>query len=219
MRGGAPLREFFVGFGICALAMAGLFSVEWALGAIRIEEVSPDVGGLIRTLGFFTQDAVFQEVLFRGLLLGGMLALFRRPWLAVGLSSILFALMHITGDGASALSVLGNTLDGVLYGAPLVLTGRIWMPIGLHAAWNWAQGPVFRFPVSGVTDYSNLLVHQVAVGNDLITGGAYGPEGGVVAIAFRFVAIALVVLATRQVWAQRRKNSIDVQEEAHVAHK
>lgn len=198
VRGAAPVREFLAGFAICLFAMAALFLAEWALGAIRVQGMSPDVGALLSKLGFFAQDAALQEVVFRTLMLGGMLALTRRPWLAVGLSSLLFGLMHMTGEGASALSVLGNTLDGVLYGAPLIITGRIWMPIGLHAAWNWAQGPVFGFPVSGVGEYSDLLVHQVSVGDHLLTGGAYGPEGGVVALAIRLVAIVTMVLIARR---------------------
>jgi len=60
------------------------------------------------------------------------------------------------------------------------------------------QGPVFGFTASGMSEWSNLLVRQAAVGPDLTTGGAY-VEGSVVVIAFRFVVIALVVLATHRV--------------------
>jgi len=132
--GSTPLRELLVGFGICALAWAGVFLVEWALGAIRVEGVRPEVGGLVSTLGVITANAAFQEVIFRVLMLCGLIALFRRPWLAVGLSAILFGLAHAAADGATALGLASNTLGGVMYGAAFVRTGRIWMPIGLHAA-------------------------------------------------------------------------------------
>ena len=72
------------------------------------------------------------------------------------------------------------------------------MPIGLHAAWNFVQGTLLGFPVSGATDWSVGLVRQAEVGNDLLTGGAFGPEGGLVGITFRLVVIGLVVLATRR---------------------
>jgi membrane protease YdiL (CAAX protease family) len=202
LRGGV-LRELSLAFGICVLAWAGIFLVEWAVGAIRIEGVRPDVVGLISTLGVVTANAAFQEVMFRVLILCGMIALFRRPWLAVGLSSLLFALAHVNSDGLTALGLASNALGGVMYGVAFVLTGRVWMPIALHAAWNWMQGPVLGFTGSGLGEWSNQLVHQSAVGPDLITGGSY-LEGSLVVIAFRFVVIALVVLATARALGSAR---------------
>jgi uncharacterized protein len=195
LRSGVP-RELLLGFGICALAWAGIFLIEWALGAIRIEEVRPDIGALAKTLGILGAYGAYEEVMFRVLILCGMIALFKRPWLAVALSAIMFGLVHLNNPDATALGLASNVLGGVMYGAAFVRTGRIWMPIGLHTAWNWMQGPVFGFNVSGASEWSDKLIHQVAVGPELITGGAYG-EGSVVIIAFRFVVIALVILATR----------------------
>jgi hypothetical protein len=108
-----------------------------------------------------------------------------------------FGLAH-AADGATALGLASNALGGIMYGAAFVRTGRIWMPIGLHAAWSRAQGPVFGFTASGMSEWSSMLVQQAAVGSDLITSGTY-TEGSVVVIAFRFVVVALVVLATRRV--------------------
>ena len=198
LRGGAPLREFFVGFGICALAMAGIFVAEWALGAIRIEGVRPQIETLAANFAFLVLLwAPFEETL-RVLMLNGMRVVFRRTWIAVTMVSVAFGLIHAANDNATALSVTSNTLGGLMYALAFVRTGRIWMPIGLHAAWNFVQGTIFGFPVSGATDWSEGLVRQAEVGSDLLTGGAFGPEGGLVGIAFRFVVIALVILATRQ---------------------
>jgi CAAX protease family protein len=180
LRAGAP-RELLVGFGICVLAWAGIFLVGLALGAIRLEGARPEVGGLIRTLGILTANAAFQEVMFRVLILCGLIALFRRPWLAVGFSAILFGLAHAAADGVTAMGLASNALGGIMYGAAFVLTGRIWMPVGLHAGWNWMQGPVLGFNVSGASEWSGQFVHQVAVGSDLITGGAY-VDGSVIVI-------------------------------------
>ncbi len=198
LRGGV-VHDVLLGFGICALAWAGIFLFEWALGAIRIEEVRPDASGLAKTLGIMSAYGAYEEVMFRVLILCGMIALFRRPWLAVALSSVMFGLVHLNNPDTTALGLASNVLGGVMYGSAFILTGRIWMPIGLHTAWNWMQGPVFGFNVSGASEWSDKLIHQVAVGPELITGGAYG-EGSVVVIAFRFVVIALVVLATRWVY-------------------
>ena len=200
----SAVRQAAVGFGIGALAMTGTFLLEWALGAIRVEAVRPDVAGLVGSLGILTAYAAFEEVLFRVLMLNGMLVVFRRAWPAIALTAVLFGLAHVGNEGATALSVTSNAIGGVMYGLAFVRTRRVWMPLGLHLAWNWVQGPVLGFPISGVTDWSNELVHQVATGSELITGGSYGPEGGVVAIACRFVVVALVLLATRPV---RRRSS------------
>jgi uncharacterized protein len=197
LRGGA-LREFLMGFGICTLAMAGVFCVEWALGAIEVEGMRLEIGVLAANFGFLVLLwAPFEETL-RVLMLNGMRVVFRRTWIAVVMVSVAFGLIHAANDHATALSVTSNTLGGLMYALAFVRTGRIWMPIGLHAAWNFVQGTILGFPVSGATDWSEGLVRQAEVGNDLLTGGAFGPEGGLVGIAFRLVVIALVVSATRR---------------------
>jgi membrane protease YdiL (CAAX protease family) len=198
LRGGTPLRELLVGFGICALAIAGIFCVEWALGVIEVEGIRPEIGILAANFGFLVLLwAPFEETL-RVLMLNGMRIVFRRAWIAVALVSVVFGLIHAANDHATALSVTSNALGGLMYALAFVRTGRIWMPIGLHAAWNFVQGTLLGFPVSGATDWSTGLVRQAEVGNDLLTGGAFGPEGGLVGIAFRLVVIALIVLATRR---------------------
>ena len=201
LRGGSPLREFFLGFGICALAMTGIFLIEWALGAIQVQGVKPQISTLAANFAFLVLLwAPFEETL-RVLMLGGMRVVFRRTWIAVAMVSVAFGLIHAANDNATALSVTSNALGGLMYALAFVRTGRIWMPIGLHAAWNFVQGTILGFPVSGATDWSEGLIRQEAeVGSDLLTGGAFGPEGGLVGIAFRFVVIALVILATRQAY-------------------
>ena len=197
LRGGAP-RELLVGFGICSLAMSGIFCAEWALGAIEVRGIGLETGTLAANFGFLVLLwAPFEETL-RMLMLNGMRAVFRRDWIAVALASVAFGLIHAANDHATALSVTSNALGGLMYALAFVRTNRIWMPIGLHAAWNFVQGTLLGFPVSGETDWSAGLVRQAEVGNDLLTGGAFGPEGGLVGIAFRLVVIGLVVLATRR---------------------
>lgn len=202
LRGGAP-RELLAGFGICTPAMAGVFCVEWALGGIRVEGVRPEMATLAANFGFLVLLwAPFEETL-RALMLNGMGVVFRRAWIAVAMVCVAFGLIHAANDHATALSVTSNALGGLMYALAFVRTGRIWMPIGLHAAWNFVQGTVLGFPVSGATDWSGGLVRQAEAGSDLVTGGAFGPEGGLVGIAFRFVVIALVVLATRPALPRR----------------
>jgi hypothetical protein len=94
--------------------------------------------------------------------------------------------------------VAGNTIGALTYVVAYLRSGRVWLPIGMHVTWNFAQGAL-GFPVSGINDYSNVLVHQAATtGSHLLTGGAYGPEAGLVGMLSRLLVLALVVLATRR---------------------
>ena len=135
--------------------------------------------------------AMFEEVFSRAFLLGGLLVLLRdRKWLAIIISAIFFGLAHLANPNASVLSVFGNFLGGIMYGIAFVESGRIWLAFGLHFAWNFVQGPILGFMVSGIE--SGGIIHQVTTGSDLVTGGAYGPEAGLVGIAFRFVVFAML---------------------------
>jgi uncharacterized protein len=76
-----------------------------------------------------------------------------------------------------------------------VLSGRVWMPLGMHLAWNYVQGTVLGYPVSGTALAGAAVVHQApADGPVWLTGGAYGPEGGVLGIAARLLVIAAVLM-------------------------
>ena len=101
-----------------------------------------------------------------------------------------FGLAHAGNPNASALSVLGNALGGLMYGVAFLGSGRIWLPLGLHFAWNFVQSPILGFPFLGK---EIGLVQQATIGSALISGGSYGPEAGLVGMTFRFIAIALLL--------------------------
>ncbi len=178
------------GIVIGAVVMGAIFGVEWALGVLHVRGVQiPNLGWAIwlPVLAFL---AFGEEVAYRSLMLNGLLVMLRKRWLAVIVMAACFGLAHAGNPNASALSVLGNALGGLMYGVAFLGSGRIWLPLGLHFAWNFVQTPVLGFPFLGK---EVGLVQQTPVGSALITGGSYGPEAGLVGIAFRFVAIALLV--------------------------
>jgi membrane protease YdiL (CAAX protease family) len=178
------------GIVIGTLVMGGIFGVEQALGVLHVRGVQlPDLGWAIwlPVLAFL---AFGEEVVYRSLMLNGLLVMLRRRRLAVIVMAACFGLAHAGNPNASALSVLGNALGGLMYGVAFLGSERIWLPLGLHFAWNFVQAPVLGFPF---LDKEIGLVQQSPIGSDLITGGSYGPEAGLVGMAFRFVAIALLV--------------------------
>ena len=186
--------DLLVGFAIAALVMVGIFACEiWSGGILRgaMTAVNGMPSWKATLLMMFT--APEEEIVNRSLLLSGLaIGLGGRSRTAVLLTAVAFGLAHLTNPGASAASGLGNALGGLIYGYAFVMSGRIWLPLGLHFAWNFVQGPLLGFPVSGLAMGGLQQIHDL--GPAWLTGGSYGPEAGAVGISFRFVELALVVL-------------------------
>ncbi|MCB0090168.1 MAG: CPBP family intramembrane metalloprotease [Caldilineaceae bacterium] len=190
--GASALGDFAAGLLITFIGMLGIFLVELLLGVIRITGIGllPDV--FIRGLTLFTIGAIYEEILFRAFLLSGLnILLGGRKWIAILLSAAVFGVVHLGNPGASPISAFGNALGGIIYGMAFLGGKNIWLPLGLHFSWNFSQGPILGFPVSGY-DYAAIIMQQTS-GSDLVTGGAYGPEAGLVGMFFRFVIMAMVL--------------------------
>jgi membrane protease YdiL (CAAX protease family) len=187
------LADLLAGMAITACAMAGIFLTEYLLGAITRSAAPAPAAWALAVAAFGKLAATFkEEFIMRSLLLSGLLLALRgRAPLAIGISAVAFGLIHLSNPGASALSVIGNSLGGAIYGTAFILARSLWLPIGLHFAWNFTQGPLLGFPVSGMD--AGGLQGIVDIGPAWLTGGAYGPEAGAVGIIFRFVVIALLL--------------------------
>lgn len=218
-------RDWLVdlGFGLLlgAVLMTGIFLVALAAGLVRVTGTfvtDPDAltptfasGFLLITL-FFVLVGVAEELLARGWLLtnvaegaAGLGPIDRRWGVVVGIvvSSLLFGLLHASNPGASTASTAGITLAGVMLAAGFVLTGDLAIPVGLHITWNLFQGPVFGFPVSGM-DFGVRAVDTAEQGPDLVTGGQFGPEAGLLGIAAVVVGTGLTVLYVRYRYGDAR---------------
>jgi membrane protease YdiL (CAAX protease family) len=184
--------DLLVGFTIAALVMTGIFACELWSGSISRGAVTAAPGmpsWQAALLMMFT--APEEELVNRSLLLSGLaIALRGRSAAAILVTAVAFGLAHLTNPEASAASALGNGLGGLIYGYAFVMSGRIWLPVGLHFAWNFVQGPLLGFSVSGLPMGGLQQIHDL--GPAWLTGGAYGPEAGAVGILFRFVELALV---------------------------
>jgi membrane protease YdiL (CAAX protease family) len=191
-------KELLVGVLIGALGMTVTVGAILGAGGARIRDVGLDWSRLGIAIVVFGGAAVLEEVIYRALMLNGLIQLTGRPMLAIIVSAAVFGVAHLTGSPhATAISVLSNALGGAMYGVAFVRTRRIWMPVGIHFAWNFVQGTIFGFPVSDTSTYSGALVHLVIEDSQWLSGGLYGPEASVLSIPARLLIIGLVVLATR----------------------
>jgi uncharacterized protein len=203
--------DFGFGLGLGALLMALIFGVELAAGWVTVDGFfhagrGTFWTGILNAVVVFSVVGIREEVLFRAYPLraiaeGMNLKRIGPRWallIAYGATSLVFGLAHLTNPNATWVSSANIVLAGILLGAGFVLTGELAIPIGLHISWNFFQGNVFGFPVSG-TDAGATLIGITQGGPGLVTGGAFGPEAGLVGIA----AMALGFWLTLW-WVRRR---------------
>ena len=114
---------------------------------------------------------------------------------ALILSSVLFSLMHIINANLTMIGVVNLFLAGILLGIYYIHKTNLWFPIGMHLTWNFFQGPVFGYKVSGFQTESILT--QEIQGNSIITGGAFGFEGSILATLLSIIMIILIHNKTR----------------------
>ncbi|GAA4715916.1 CPBP family intramembrane metalloprotease [Sphingomonas lutea] len=193
LRFDGALRETGIGLAFGA----GLFTLIVALAALL--DVYNIIGmGSARQLpnillATTIVPAVMEEMFFRGILFRWVEE-FTGSWAALVLTSALFGLAHIGNDNATWFSSFAIAVEaGVLLGGAYMLTRSLWMPIGLHAAWNFTQGFIFDVPVSGID--SQGIVEARLSGPELLSGGQFGLEASI---------LALLVATAAGVWLIRR---------------
>ncbi len=200
--------EMAAGLLLGLLLISLVFVVEWALGWVRVTDVwsmnvpdKPFFVGLLGPLAIFVVIGFCEELMFRGYLLRnsaeglhGALGAQRAIIGAWLISSLLFGLYHVFNPHATWFGTFNLFVAGLMLGLPMVLTGRLAMPIGLHITWNFAQANLFGFAVSGNNFSGVSLLRTTVTGPTSWTGGAFGPEAGwlgLIAIALGIAAVGL----------------------------
>jgi len=184
------------GFLIAGVMMGCIYLIELLLGWLKCEgfawqSSSPAtvIGGVLSMLAVFILVGWNEELLFRGYRLQNLNESLNPAW-GLALSSIWFALAHLANPGVSAMALGGLYLAGLFLAYACMRTKQLWLPIGLHIGWNFFEGVVFGYPVSGM-DLFHLIRHTIS-GPDFWTGGAFGPEAGLVLLPALAVGVALV---------------------------
>ncbi|MGA7158482.1 MAG: type II CAAX endopeptidase family protein [Acidobacteriaceae bacterium] len=125
--------------------------------------------------------AIVEEIMFRGFLFR-LIARLAGTWWALLVTAALFGAAHAFNPGATLVSSMAIAIEaGVLLGAAYALTQRLWLPIGLHAAWNFTESSVYGMSVSG-TGHARGFIAGTLTGPNLLTGGQFGPEASLIAV-------------------------------------
>jgi len=207
----STLRELGLGMLLGFVMMSGIVLVELALGYIHVAWRGLTLVEAARVIAVsgvtFALAACAEELVFRGYVFQTLMHMITfAP--AVAVMSLLFGMGHFFNPHATLLGTANVILAGVWLSFAYLKTRGLWLPFGLHFAWNFSQTTIYAFPTSGLALEDRTLWTLEQTGPDWITGGAFGPEGGVLA------SIALLlgtwyILKSRQLAAQEGIITLD----------
>lgn len=219
---GRPVREFALpgaatelagGFLTGLILFSAVVAVIAAFGGYRVIGSHP-WSVLIPALAIAILSGFTEEILFRGWFFR-LVERWLGSWVALILSAALFGALHLHNPNATLLAGVALMFEaGIMLAAIFMITRRLWAVIGLHAAWNLAQGGIYGIPVSGET-MEGLLRPEIS-GSDLLTGGGFGAEASLPAmiIATAFGLTMLYVAWHRgqfmaPIWVHRRQGAAE----------
>lgn len=205
----AALRRLGAGLGAGFLVFSMAVAVAAVLDVYRITGAGDLSGLLPALLASAIFPAISEELIFRGILFR-WIEEFGGSWLALLVTSGLFGAAHLMNPNASPIAAVGIALEaGVMLGAAYMLTRSLWLPMGLHAAWNFTQGEIYDIPVSGTA--VNGMVDAQLTGPPLLTGNGFGLEASLIAIVIATLfGLWLLRLAIKRgeliqpMWVRRR---------------
>lgn len=212
------LKELLAGCSLGILMMAAIFCVLWLPGWASASWRTPDVGRMLLILGsgaaVFAVGAAVEEILFRGYpfqtLVQGIS--FLPAMLAMG---VLFAAAHIPNPHMTVFSFVNILFASIWLSFAYLKTRGLWLPFGLHWGWNFAQTTLFGFPTSGLQMADHRLLSVSVAGPAWLTGGAFGPEGGLLA-TLALAGGTWFILKSRHLEAQEGIITLDTVEDLPI---
>ena len=193
--------DLLFGFAVAGALQSVVFAIHLAAGWITFTRFAWETRTASEVaLNLATMVVVFafvgwhEELLTRGYWLQNIADGLNRYW-GVALSSIVFSLGHLGNPHAGWLPTVGLVAAGLFLALPYLLTGRLWLSIGVHWGWNLFEGPLLGLPVSGIS--TPPLLEYTVRGPQLLTGGEFGPEAGLVLFPSLVLGALAIVWYTR----------------------
>jgi uncharacterized protein len=190
---GLELANFKLDFVKGLLWGAGLlfcgFTTLYVLGFTSVARLDFNGINWLAYLFLFLIVAFNEEILIRGYVLTNLMDSMNKYWALVA-SAMIFMLMHLSNDNLSLIPLVNLFLAGIMLGIYTIHKGNLWFPIGMHFSWNFFQGPVLGFGVSGLKVDS--VMSQEFNGSTLMTGGDFGFEGSLLLTIMMLVSITIL---------------------------
>lgn len=155
---------------------------------INSSNAIPQTSWLFFMFIFMASTSLIEEMLNRGYILNNLME-YKNKWMAILLSSGIFSLLHLTNPGISILGIINIFLIGILFCQLYFLNKRLWLPIGFHFSWNFFEGCIYGFSVSGVS-LPSLLRFKISQ-TTWLSGGKLGPEGSIITTISILILISL----------------------------
>jgi membrane protease YdiL (CAAX protease family) len=189
------LRHTLWGIAFGAAEMLAVAALILLTGGVRFElDPTRGLAALASGIWFFTWVAVLEELLFRGFVFQRLVDGIGAPT-ALLLTSVLFTIAHWSNPGMEgstmAWATVDNGLGAILLGLAYLRTGSLALPIGIHFGWNWTQGSLLGFDVSGLAQTGWLIPHLLAK-PQWLSGGAFGPEASIFSVLVDAIAVLLL---------------------------
>lgn len=189
--------KYITGFVIGLAMMTATVGVLYLFGAINVETSPKQIVGSLALInvicilpGWMIQGAS-EEIVTRGWIMNVLGARYT-PAIGLTISSLFFGLAHLANQGISFIAILNIILIGLFLGMYVINTNDLWGACAIHSAWNFAQGNIFGFEVSGGDVLIGSIWDLNLRGNELISGGIFGPEAGLGATII--ISICIIIL-------------------------
>lgn len=178
------------GFLIAALLFVGGSLILLILNSIGITFIRFDIYSFLLNLLLFIIVAFNEEIFMRGYILNNLMTS-KNKYIALLISALIFSVLHALNPNISFLAFVNLMLAGIILGSTYIFTRNLWFPISLHLFWNFFQGPVLGYSVSGMK--INSIFKVTLTGSNTINGGQFGFEGSLVCTVILIIAISLIM--------------------------
>ena len=203
---GNGLSEFAKGVLVGAIMITTVLIVFFITGDVRFDRIQFSlpflVSWILVLIGYIFQTAA-EEIYIRGWLIP-IISYHKNAYLAILISSTMFSYFHLNNNGASWLSTVHLFVFGLFTAVYALKRGNIWGPCGFHFAWNFIMGNVYGFHVSGFDSESSLMYFTTS-NRTFITGGEFGPEGGIPGLVVFLLALLWAIFLLKDTSAEQEE--------------